>query len=540
MSANKPDSPSPEKPAWMKSRSEQSPAQTSKSLPPPLKLKRSQPIRIHVRPEDLAEQELTRTQKLVQGIKRSGPGTLVSFVFHALLLIVLALIVITIRQNEADLWFEMGWTPDRTGANARVRGPADVGSFIVQDNAPKQRAPLKLPNEQSGSENADADKNSSGVKPVDVQNLLNNRSDDRRQAVLEQHGGSPDAERAVKNALLWLKRNQRDGGNWSLHDGYPNAGERTMRTDTGATALALLAFLGAGHTHQFGDHRETVGQALEWLSKNQRDDGNFHDRYDQGHQSTFYAHSQAVIALCECFALTKDEELREPIERGLNYLIDAQNPVEGGWKYRPSDEKTVGDLSVTGWALMALHTARAAGFDVPSDCYLRADGFLDSVQEQQGTRYKYMPSDPADRVTATMTAEGLLCRQFLGTPRDHLGMTGGVKWLLSDDNIPEWKEGRRNVYEWYYTAQTLHNLGGPDWIEWYQSVAKQIVLQQRSSGSTKPGEDVRGSWDPDRPRGAYHEYADQAGRLYLTCMSVLILETPYRHAPIYDRAEQIR
>jgi hypothetical protein len=505
----------------------------------PLRMRRTRKPTIKVHPEDLVLPTLSFWNDLKRDAKHGLRGMIGSIVIHVIVLTILALIVITIQSDRNDYLFEMGWTPEPVAAMAqKARGPVNVGAMKLNPDSPVERKPLQLTKDKTGGsdeETPDDKPASEGIKPVNVDQLLSLRNPELRKEIVKKHGGGISTEKTIEEALLWLKRQQSEGGSWILHDGYPDAGEPTMKTETGATTLALLAFLGAGHTHVAGDHRQTVKRGLDWLVRNQREDGNFHDRYDLGHQSTYYAHAQAMIILCESILLTGDESLREPTSKGLEYLLAGQNPTQGGWRYRPATELTVGDLSVTGWALMALHTARAAGFEFPESHFLRAGVFLESVSEKQGTRFKYMPSDPPESVTLTMTAEGLLSRQYLGASPDSLSMKSGSGWLLSSVNEPQWKEGRRNVYEWYYTAQTLHNLGGDDWYLWYQTVARQIVRAQTKSGSTKAGKDVRGSWDPISPAGAYHEYAAQAGRLYITAMCVLILETPYRHAPIYGK-----
>lgn len=525
-------SPSPDKPAWFAAK-QQPISVPAEAAPKPLRMRKPKLPTVQANPEDVEDHELSFWRSLVRDRKHGYRGLLLSFAIHTVLLIVLALIVITIRSQADDYIFELGWVPEEVAIAREARGPVDVAAIELNPDAPDKRPPLIFPDADGGANDESEKPPSDGVKPVDVKELLSLRDPQLRKELMEQYGGNEETERAIKAALLWLKRQQRQGGSWSLHEGYPDAGERTMRTDTGATALALLAFLGAGQSHTVGEHKETVKSGIDWLIQNQNQDGNFHDRYELGHQSTFYAHSQAVIVLCEALLLTGDESLRAPAQKGIEYLLIGQNPVKGGWKYRPADDLTVGDLSVTGWALMALHTARAAGLEVPDHCYTRAAVFLDSVAEQQGTRYKYMPSDPADRVSAAMTAEGILCRQYLGAGKDGLAMQSGIAWLLAEENLPEWKEGRRNVYAWYYTAQTLHNFGGDEWKAWFQIVQQNIIRKQRLTGTTRKGEDTRGSWEPLDPRGEYHEYAAQAGRLYLTAMCVLILETPFRHAPIY-------
>ena len=183
---------------------------------------------------------------------------------------------------------------------------------------------------------------------------------------------------------------------------------------------------------------------------------------------------------------------------------------------------------------MALHSARAGGIDVPESAFARADLFLESVQGQNGARYKYMPTDPPNRFGPAMTAVGLLCRQYLGWPRDHEPLQSGVKYLLRSEHQPQWSAGRRNVYSWYYTAQVLHNMGGDDWKSWYQAVHAEIVDNRVKVGSRKSPNDIHGSWHPNNPPGSDHEYAAKAGRLYLTVMCILTLETPYRHLSIYQ------
>jgi hypothetical protein len=280
-----------------------------------------------------------------------------------------------------------------------------------------------------------------------------------------------------------------------------------------------------------------VRKGLDWLVDTQdRSTGDLHDqRQEEGRQPAFYAHAMGTIVLCETLALTDDDRYRRAAQMAVDYLLSAQHPDFGGWKYRPISLRMVGDLSVTGWALMALHTARMAGLEVPPGDFERAAAFLDSVQVQDGARYKYEPLDPATRATAALTAEGLLCRQWLGWPKDHPPLKDGVLWLLDDEHRPEWSAGRRNVYGWYYTAQLLHNMGGDTWQSWYPPVRDLIVKHQVSGGSSKSPNDVRGSWHPTLPPGLGEEYGDKAGRLYVTALCLLILETPYRHRPIYEQ-----
>src|SRR5690606_39003438 len=98
----------------------------------------------------------------------------------------------------------------------------------------------------------------------------------------------------------------------------------------------------------------------------------------------------------------------------------------GGWRYRP---KEAGDTSVTGWYVLALQSGLAAGLTVDQSALYKVRDFLDTVQHDQGAAYGYQPYSPP---TAPMTAEGLLCRQYLGWPRDEPALARGVTLLIEE------------------------------------------------------------------------------------------------------------
>jgi len=479
--------------------------------------------------------EPTLLQRLKLASVAGVPGLVVSLAAHFLILLVMALVVI-VQPDHEEVRLDLGWSVPK----AQKKPVAPRRSFRLETELSPPKNSKKVTKNEEKKEDDSA---VVAVRPADVEKSLSGRGERLRGAILSQYGDGDKIERAISSGLTWLKRQQRSDGHWQLQvknrnlgypdPGYPDAGYVGLKTDTGATALALLAYLGDGQTHHAGAYQETVGKGLRWLKCIQKNNGDLHDWDEQGRSTAFYAHSQATIALCEAYALTSDESLREPAERAVKFLIDAQHPTKGGWRYQPQNERAESDLSVTGWGLMALNTARIAGLDVPDEAFQRVSIFLDSVQESGGSQYKYLPSASADSVTAAMTAEGLLCRQWLGRPKDDPPMKLGAEFVLQPEHAPEWAPGKRNVYRWYYTSQFLHNLGGESWKQWFQSAAQQIVSMQSRRGSRKRGADVKGSWHPTNPTGSRHEYAEQGGRLYVTVMCLLILETPFRHASVY-------
>ena len=76
------------------------------------------------------------------------------------------------------------------------------------------------------------------------------RGSGHRKAQLATSGGVKHSERAITGALIWLAKHQRGDGSWSFAPSAQAAGAYTnpgtWKSDSAATALALLPFLGAG------------------------------------------------------------------------------------------------------------------------------------------------------------------------------------------------------------------------------------------------------------------------------------------------------
>ena len=112
--------------------------------------------------------------------------------------------------------------------------------------------------------------------------------------------------------------------------------------------------------------------------------------------------------------MTRDARLREPVRRALAYTINAQDPVGGGWRYKPGDK---GDTSQLGWQLMAMKSGELAGFPIPEKTRQGIARYLQSVAAgEHGGLASYRPGE---MTTRTMTAEAMVCRQFMGLPRQY-------------------------------------------------------------------------------------------------------------------------
>jgi hypothetical protein len=344
-------------------------------------------------------------------------------------------------------------------------------------------------------------------------NPFGHRSAAERARLLRLNQGNILCEGAVARALKWLALHQRADGGFSFdHRHGPcqsNPGSLADATH-GATGLALLPFLGAGYTHREGTYQRPVRGGLAYLVRNMKwREGKYGDLSDSG---ALYSHGIAAIALCEAYGMTNDKELRAPAQGAIHYLQWAQDPVGGGWRYRP---RQPGDTSVVGWQLMALKSAHMAYLDVSPDAVRGTSRFLDSVQTQAGDGYGYTAPGNGEATTAV----GLLCRMYLGAKRDDEALQRGVA------RLSKLGPSETNLYYNYYGTQALLHYGGDAWRQW-NDVQRDRLLETQAREGTEAG-----SWYSAGDHGS-----ERGGRLYCTALSTLLLEVYYRHLPIYGAA----
>jgi hypothetical protein len=477
--------------------------------------------------------------KLIAGDRRKTPAVLVSFIVHVAVLLLLA--VITIKQRvSATRGFNF------TAAFADI--DSDVNSatpmLMAGDDSPPplpitDQQPISPPRASADSLSKISDLLISETLPSPPADLVSSiselleatanspsatfaatgiegRSLENRRELALARGGSLESEKAVESALDWLAAHQMANGGWSLiHDSGACQGRCANngvpdRFDPAATGLSLLAFLGAGYTHRNGKHRETVRKGIYFLLQILEETpqgGSFLYQSERG----MYNHGIAAFALCEAYQLSQDPELRRAAQQAVNFIDHAQN-YQGGWGYLP---KQPGDLTLSGWQIMALKSAFAAKLDIPSNTILLIDPFLDTQQAPSGIHYGY--GKPG--TSPTCTAIGQLIRLFRGMSHTDPRVLAGASYLQ--------KLGRSNgdAYYNYYSTLFLFHVGEPFWREWNATMREHLVATQSQSGHET------GSW--------YFEnvYGREGGRLYTTAMCAMTLEVYYRFSPLYQQAE---
>ncbi|QEG34912.1 hypothetical protein Pr1d_22000 [Bythopirellula goksoeyrii] len=472
---------------------------------------------------------------------------LASGVAHLAVVVLLSLLVITQQGKGPD------WTLEGTATSElpqeldiELNPMPSVGDELDSESmAPKA---MGLPDLELGTPSVDitqpmltptatASVDAFATEMLDIGNPLasaggglEGRNLDNRRSLALAGGGSESSEAAVEAGLKWLAAHQLEDGSWTFHldaEHCPQCAGKCRNpgridSSTGATGLALLCFLGGGYTQHEGPYQEVVSKGLYFLINKMlltSEGGDLRDSQEISLpfarqasvrlRGDMYSHAIASLALCENYAMTRDSNIAGPAQKAIDFIVNAQNEL-GGWRYEP---RQPGDLSVTGWQLMALKSGVLGRLDIPRHVWYRAAEFLDSVQAEKGATYGYQqPSS----TRPSMTAVGLYSRMMIGWPEEHPPLLKGAV-LLAKEHPKD-----SNMYFNYYTSQVLHHVGGAGWRRWNPRMRNYLVQTQAEEGH----ED--GSWYFDEP------WSDRGGRLYTTTLAILTLEVYYRYMPMYQ------
>ena len=344
-----------------------------------------------------------------------------------------------------------------------------------------------------------------------------------RKLMVKKHGGSKATESAVDLALQWLAYHQEADGHWNTK----KYGARRS-ADTSMTSLALLAFLGAGHTEKVGQYKGNVNRAVAWLKSIQHPNGLIFDTTEPtGHEG--YSTAMATMAMAEAAGMAKVKETRDAAQRAVNYCTEIHQQGEGSekgaWRYRA---KVKPDLSNSGWFIMALKSAKVAGLQVNPASFEGAKKFLDSVEikgealraivDTSGVDTTYrQPSEYLYQVGGCtgpmMWSAGNLCRLFMGVDKEEL--QSSIELIVKRWKTPNWDNV--SLYYWYYGTLCVFQEGGDVWKHWNEDLKSALVEHQRKDG------DESGSWDL---KGTFSE---EWGRVGQTALACLCLEVYYRY-----------
>ena len=310
-------------------------------------------------------------------------------------------------------------------------------------------------------------------------------------------------EQGVDRGLRFLANLQEKDGAWQMN----------ASRSPGITGLCLMAFLSAGHVPGEGPYSDVVERGLRWLVKAQRADGQFGD---QGGVEMYHL-GICTMLLAEACGMTDRalaSELRPALTKAVRVVLEAQRttpgPHRGGWRYFLVTQD--GDVSVSGWQMLALRAARNVGCDIPAERIDMAVDFLLRCRDARTGAFCYQPGT---RPTLACTGTGILALELCGKERHHSHealQAGG--YLLK--NPPRWGD-EHFFYTAYYCSQAMFQLGGNYW-DFYRPRLHQILFDQQQSN---------GGWLSN----------EVGGPACCTAMAILALTVEYRLLPIYQRDE---
>jgi len=385
--------------------------------------------------------------------------------------------------------------------------------------------------------------------PAQPLGLYSERTRADREDWIGEVGGTTESELGVADGLDWLARHQAEDGHWGPDCLGPDGsrcetehpcGGPGGKYEAALTGLAVLAFQ-AGGNYDFNDRKytENVRRGLDWLVARQGVDGEilgslnpqsavqgarlfYNDRY-------MYEHGIAAFALCEACALARaaerqaDEKYLAAAIKAVSF-IEAQQHDDGGWRYRPvkSDRS---DTSVSGWAMLALKTAKEADLKVKPATISKMTAFFERMADLHTGRTRYLGRQ---HVSDATTGVGMMVDEFIKHQTDSSLVHLAADYLASQAESC-WggvQPGDPDFYLWYNCTLAMFLAGGDPWNRWNDVVRNHVLsLQIHDSGC------ARGSWEPDG------QWGSEGGRVFSTALAVLTLEVYYRFARNAQRQE---
>lgn len=310
---------------------------------------------------------------------------------------------------------------------------------------------------------------------------------------------------AIDKALAFLAKKQKPDGSF----------ESPVPGDVAVASLSVMAFLAKGHTPGRGAYGEVVNKGVDFVLASQETNGMITGKNSPG---PMYCHCMASLLLSEISGMVdrpRQAKIDAVLPKAMSLILSAQQvakgpELQGGWRYAPTAADS--DISCSGWALMALRSARNNGSPVPKQAIENAVKFLMSCHMPDGG-FAYQPhggSGPA------RTGVGLLGLELCGHHRD-ITAVGAGDWVLK--NLPKNYGEGYFYYALYYTSQGMFQLGGNYWDTYALNLYNMMIKFQQPDGS----------W----PQGGAQEGTE--GLCYSTAMGVLSMSVSYRQLPIYQR-----
>jgi hypothetical protein len=337
---------------------------------------------------------------------------------------------------------------------------------------------------------------------------------------------------AVDRALKWLASEQQPDGSFPTRDtGQP-----------AISSLCMMAFMSHGHVPGSSRYGPQLKKATDYLISCQKPNGLITLLGPDGPQIDravareiggcgAYNHAISSLALSEIYGMSPREDqgrLKSAIQKALYATLQMQRwpkqrPTDrGGWRYIDKFEEIDSDLSVTGWELMFLRSAKNAGFAVPKESINDAIAFVKRSFDEREGLFIYSRQRPSR--TRSMAGAGIVALAHAGFHHSQEAQRAG-DWLLEhgfetyNATIPGQASDRYH-YGVFICCQAMYQLGGKYWEAFYPPVVQTVLANQLPDGS----------WPVD---SQYHDAP--YGSAYTTALVTIMLGAPNQLLPIFQR-----
>ncbi len=342
---------------------------------------------------------------------------------------------------------------------------------------------------------------------------------------------------AVKRALEWLAgQQQADGSFPTLETGQP-----------GVTSLSMMAFVSHGHVPGDGQYCTSLERAADYVLSCQKPNGLVtlvgpdgrkitRDVYYEIGTCAAYNHAISSLMLSEFYGMSDPQRavrIKATIEKSLAATLEMQNwpkahaEDHGGWRYvHDPPGQPDSDLSITGWNLMFLRSARNAGFTVRKEPIDGAIAYVRRCFSEEYGAFQYFGGSQ-DHRSRGMAGAGILALAHAGFHNAPEARRTG-DWILRhgfDDYNgivtfnSAWPHDRYH-YAVFNCCQGMYQLGGRYWEEFFPRVVEVLLERQEPDGS----------WPADS-----HWHDSQFGSTYTTALVVMTLGAPNQLLPIFQR-----
>ncbi len=309
------------------------------------------------------------------------------------------------------------------------------------------------------------------------------------------------------------------------------------------TSLCVLAFMTHGHTPGSGPYGEQLNRAVKFILNCQKPSGlimlvgSDEPKIERNVEHVVgvagaYDHAISSLTLSEYYGMNPAKNvgrLQNVINKSLRASLEMQRwskklrADKGGWRYIKEYGQNDSDLSVTGWQLMFLRSARNAGFDVPEQAIADAVAYIRRTYRENYGAFNYT-AGRSDVRSRGMSGAGILALGHAGfhnsTEAKRVAQELlGYSFEIYNDNQPFPKRDRYH-YSLFMCCQGMYQMGSPYWEQFFPRTVRVVLAHQQSNGS----------WDAEsfaRDR--------RYGNAYTTALVILAMGAPNQLLPVFQR-----